>query len=115
MCVGKDAFYNGRVARAIAECVQANGGLLTEEDLANHRSRWSQPLRVNYRSSALNRDVDVWENSLNSQAIVTLEALKLVEVVWNEWKVEPFSVDYYHMVQVEATSILFPALLRSPQ
>jgi gamma-glutamyltranspeptidase/glutathione hydrolase len=41
---GADAFYAGPTARAIADAVQARGGVLTTEDLADYRPKWRRPL-----------------------------------------------------------------------
>ena len=46
---GPRAFYSGRVARAIADTVQAGGGVLTVEDLATYKTRPRQPLEGRYR------------------------------------------------------------------
>ena len=46
---GPRAFYSGRVARAIADTVQAGGGVLTVEDLATYKTRPRQPLEGSYR------------------------------------------------------------------
>lgn len=41
---GRDGFYKGSVARAIASDMKANGGLITEADLAGYRSKWRKPV-----------------------------------------------------------------------
>jgi gamma-glutamyltranspeptidase/glutathione hydrolase len=46
---GAKAFYSGRVAQAIADTVQAGGGVLTVEDLAAYKTRPRQPLEGSYR------------------------------------------------------------------
>ncbi len=46
---GAKAFYTGRVARAIADTVQAGGGVVTVEDLAAYKTRPRQPLEGSYR------------------------------------------------------------------
>jgi gamma-glutamyltranspeptidase/glutathione hydrolase len=70
---GRDAFYKGRIARTIADYVQAQGGFLAYEDLASHRSEWVEPLSTNYRG------YDVWELPPNSQGLTTLQMLNLLE------------------------------------
>ncbi|HCI85900.1 MAG TPA: gamma-glutamyltransferase, partial [Dehalococcoidia bacterium] len=52
---GSEAFYKGEIAKKTAEFVQSEGGWLTEEDLANHRSDWDEAISTNYRG------VDIWE------------------------------------------------------
>lgn len=46
---GPQAFYEGPVARAIADSVQARGGVLTVEDLKAYRARWGQPITATFR------------------------------------------------------------------
>lgn len=50
---GADAFYTGEIARRIAADMAAHGGLITEADLAEIRSRRVEPLRVPYRGRTL--------------------------------------------------------------
>jgi gamma-glutamyltranspeptidase / glutathione hydrolase len=42
-------FYQGQTARAIATDMQANGGLITLQDLANYKVRWLPPLCAPFR------------------------------------------------------------------
>lgn len=44
-------FYHGDVAQDIVATVQANGGVITLDDLANYRVRWLQPLVARYRAT----------------------------------------------------------------
>ena len=46
---GRDAFYKGEIAQAIAEYIQEQGGFLTYEDLASHTSEWVEPVSTDYR------------------------------------------------------------------
>lgn len=70
---GRDAFYQGPIARTIADYIQANGGLLAYEDLAAHRSEWTEPVSTRYR------DVEVWELVPNTQGIAALQMLNILE------------------------------------
>ncbi len=70
---GSEAFYNGDIARKIADYVQQEGGWLTESDLAEHRSDWDDAIHVNYRG------VEVWECPPNGQGIAALMALNIAE------------------------------------
>ena len=49
----RDAFYRGDIAARIAAHHRAEGGLLTEADLADYRVRIAPPLRVGYRGTEL--------------------------------------------------------------
>ena len=46
---GKDGFYKGEVAQKLAAFIQANGGFITEEDLANYQAKWRTPVTFDYR------------------------------------------------------------------
>ena len=70
---GRKAFYQGRIAHTIADYVQAQGGYLSYEDLASHRSEWVEPVSTSYRG------YEVWELPPNSQGIAALQMLNLLE------------------------------------
>ena len=70
---GPDGFYRGDVAKNTATFLQANGGLVSEEDLAGIKAFEDTPLRINYRGT------DVYECPPNSQGFVMLEALNILE------------------------------------
>ena len=71
---GRDAFYKGDIARTIADYMQANGGFLSYEDLASHKSEWVEPVSTNYRG------YDVWELPPNGQGIAALQILNIIEL-----------------------------------
>jgi len=50
---GKDGFYKGEVAKKIAEQMQKNGGLITENDLITYKPKWRKPLISNYRNNKI--------------------------------------------------------------
>ena len=50
---GPAALYGSRLSRAIAEAAGAAGGSVHIDDLADHRSEWVEPLRVNLGSREL--------------------------------------------------------------
>lgn len=70
---GKEAFYRGPIAQAIAAVVQQAGGCLTVEDLAAHESEWVQPISVTYRG------LRIWECPPNGQGLAALLALNILE------------------------------------
>ncbi len=70
---GKEAFYQGIIAEAIAQTVQSAGGCLSLEDLAAHQSTWETPIKVDYRG------VNIWECPPNGQGIAALLALNILE------------------------------------
>ena len=70
---GRTALYEGPIARKIAAGVQAAGGFMTADDLASHRADVLEPLSVDYRGYT------VYETPPNSQGLILLEELKIVE------------------------------------
>lgn len=96
---GRDAFYKGEIARTIATYIQEQGGFLTYEDMAQHRSEWVEPVSVNYRG------YDVWELPPNGQGIAALQILQILEG-YNVAKMGFGSVDYIHHF-VEAKKMAF--------
>jgi gamma-glutamyltranspeptidase / glutathione hydrolase len=70
---GRDAFYKGEIAHAIADFMKEQGGFLSYDDLAAHRSEWVEPVSVNYRG------YDVWELPPNGQGIAALQMLNILE------------------------------------
>ncbi len=71
---GVDEFYHGETARLIAKCSQEHGGLLTAEDLAEHRMRWQPAISTTYRGRT------VYEAPPNSSGHVLLQELNLAEL-----------------------------------
>jgi gamma-glutamyltranspeptidase/glutathione hydrolase len=70
---GREAFYRGDIGRDIVRLVQAAGGVLAAEDLAEHVSTWDDPASTTYR------DLRVWECPPNGQGVAALLALNIVE------------------------------------
>jgi gamma-glutamyltranspeptidase / glutathione hydrolase len=50
---GAAGFYRGPTAQAIADEMRARGGLITEQDLADYRAIWREPVRITYRGHTL--------------------------------------------------------------
>src|SRR5579883_732933 len=96
---GRDAFYRGPIGRAIADYVQQCGGVLNVEDLANHRSDWVSPLSTSYRG------YEVYEFPPNSQGIVALEMLNILEG-YDLKRLGYQSVEYLHLL-LEAKKLAF--------
>ena len=69
---GRDAFYRGEIAEQIVACSQREGGLITKQDLANHRSTWDSPIHISYRG------YDVYECPPNGQGLAALVALNIL-------------------------------------
>lgn len=70
---GRDAFYQGDIARAIDRYFKRIGGWLRYEDLARHRSEWVEPSSTSYRG------VTVHALGENTQGLATLQMLNMIE------------------------------------
>ena len=82
---GPKAFYEGKVAKAIAQTVQGAGGILTEDDLKKYAVRWREPLVGNYRG---HRILTMPPPSAGGLAIVqvlaTLEKMEPEPAQWRD-------------------------------
>lgn len=69
---GPELFYTGRIARAIAERLAADG-FVTADDLAQHTGEWGEPLSTSYRGAV------VHETPPPTQGLAALLALNMLE------------------------------------
>jgi len=88
---GAPAYYTGAIAKAVAATVQAAGGVLTEDDLAAHRSTWETPLSVTYRGQ------HIWECPPNGQGLTALLALNLLEG-FDLKGLDPLGTERWHLL-----------------
>lgn len=70
---GRDVFYKGEIAQQIDSYMKEQGGFLSYQDLADHKSEWVEPVSTNYRG------YDVWELPPNGQGIAALQMLNILE------------------------------------
>lgn len=70
---GAHEFYHGEMARQMSKDIQANGGLLSGEDLAAYRTRRSEPLWTDYRG------YQVASNPPPGGGVMVLEMLNILE------------------------------------
>ncbi|MDZ7739787.1 MAG: gamma-glutamyltransferase [Bacteroidales bacterium] len=70
---GREEFYRGSLARIISDFIQEQGGFLTYEDMARHRSEWVEPISTDYRGYT------VWELPPNGQGTAALQMLNILE------------------------------------
>jgi gamma-glutamyltranspeptidase/glutathione hydrolase len=96
---GRDAFYRGTIAKAIADDMRRRNGLVTAADLAAHTSEWTEPVSTNYRG------FDVLEFPPNTQGVVALEMLNILEG-FDLKTLGHNSAPYLHLL-VEAKKIAF--------
>ncbi|HEY5002290.1 MAG TPA: gamma-glutamyltransferase [Ktedonobacteraceae bacterium] len=70
---GSETFYRGALADQIAAFFVREGGLITREDLAAHRSEWVMPLSVPFSG------LDIYEMPPNTQGVTALQMLGMME------------------------------------
>src|SRR4030095_9584047 len=70
---GRDAFYKGEIARAIVDYCQKNGGFLSMQDFAEHKSDWVEPISTDYRG------YKVYQCPPGGQGLTALLALNILE------------------------------------
>ncbi len=68
-----DRFYRGDIAKEIVRGAREQGGLFTEEDLANWKVKIEEPLMVNYKG------IDVYKLQEWTQGPALLQALNILE------------------------------------
>lgn len=132
---GKAGFYTGRIAEAIVQVVQEQGGHLELEDLEDHLERGSEPVEpisIKFSGQGLQRGrkrqadgtvkdstaddgekgVELWEHPPNGQGIVALMALGIMQELEKQGKIPTFtsrehnSAEYLHAV-IESLRIAF--------
>ena len=69
-----DEFYSGKMARELAEFVQAGGGLITVDDLANYEVKERTPVRGGYRGHEI-----ISAPPPSSGGIALIETLNILE------------------------------------
>jgi gamma-glutamyltranspeptidase/glutathione hydrolase len=70
---GAGIFYEGDIAKMMAEDIRTQGGLITREDLRNYRTQWQAPVKSTYRGLKLTT------NNPPGGGLVLIELLKILE------------------------------------
>lgn len=96
---GRDVFYTGEIAQKIVKFAQAQGGLHTAEDFANHTSNWLDPISTTYRGHT------VYELPPNNQGLAVLEMLNILEG-YDVKSLGHNSAEYLHLL-VEAKKLAY--------
>ncbi len=96
---GRGSFYRGKIAQSIAEAVRAAGGVLTAEDMAEHRSEWVRPISSRYK------EYELQELPPNGQGLAALEMLNLLRG-FPLRSMGHNSAEYLHLM-VEAKKLAF--------
>jgi gamma-glutamyltranspeptidase/glutathione hydrolase len=96
---GRDAFYQGEIARQIVQFSQENDGFFTREDFRRHTTEWVEPISIDYRGYT------ILELPPNGQGITALIALNILEG-FDLAGMDYGSAPYYHLL-IEATKQAF--------
>jgi gamma-glutamyltranspeptidase/glutathione hydrolase len=96
---GTKSFYKGTIARRIDEFYREQGGLIRYDDLASYEAEEAAPIQTLYRG------LDVYQSAPNSQGIVLLLALNILEG-FDLAAMGHNSADYVHVV-TEALKLAF--------
>ena len=96
---GAESFYRGRLARLSANFYKKQKGLLRYEDLASYEPEEAEPIKTTYAG------LDVYQSAPNSQGIVMLMALNILEG-FDLRKMGHNSPEYIHVL-TEAMKLAF--------
>ena len=88
---GRDAYYEGDIAADIVKELNALGGLHTVQDFSSQRSKYVEPISVNYRG------LDILELPPNNHGVVVLIMLKMMDRV-GKISDDPDSADRHHVM-----------------
>jgi len=101
---GRNAFYEGPIAKRILDCSKAHGGTMTAEDLSKFSSQWVEPISTTYH------DWTVYELPPNGQGIGALLMLNLMER-FSLTEPECSKSSMYH-IMIEAKKLAYADVLR---
>jgi gamma-glutamyltranspeptidase/glutathione hydrolase len=96
---GPDAFYKGWIAEAIEADMQANGGLITKEDLAKYQAKERTPLRGRYKDFEI-----VSMPPVSSGGVALIEMLNILE---------PMNLKAKGLLSAEALHLQIEAMRRA--
>jgi gamma-glutamyltranspeptidase/glutathione hydrolase len=105
---GRDAFYEGDIAKAIVAKVRALGGVMTLADLSEFESEWVDPISTNYKG------YDIYQLPPNGQGFAVLQMLNILEVCAPKVGIDlaavgPRSPKFWHFL-IEAKKLAFTDL-----
>jgi gamma-glutamyltranspeptidase / glutathione hydrolase len=81
---GKDEFYRGETAQRLVNFIQAKGGIITMEDLANYEAKWRDPILFTYNDYLLISMAPPSSGGITlAQIFGMLESIDLVEMGHN--------------------------------
>jgi gamma-glutamyltranspeptidase/glutathione hydrolase len=88
---GPDLFYKGQIASQIHDLMEAEGGLITRDDLAGYQPDWEEPLASKYRGLSIKTCPP------NNEGFQILQTLKLLET-YDLCALGHNSAEYIHLV-----------------
>ena len=94
-----ESFYSGEIAKKIVNHATNTGGLITLEDLENHKVIWEKPLTIEYKGLTLH---ELPPNGQGLAALIMLGILKNYDLS----QFEPDSPQSIHL-QIEAMKLAF--------
>lgn len=101
---GREAFYEGELARRMDDYFQRVGADMAYRDLAAHRGEWVQPAKVNYRG------YELYELPPNGQGFAALQMLNILQQVnLAQWPRDSAQVFHY---MIESKRLAFEDLAR---
>lgn len=107
---GPKGFYEGEVAKDIVDTVNKSGGIFTAKDLAGYKTRWLDPVNVDYAGYKLHLMPPP-----SSGGIIIAEGLKLMEKL-NLNSYAPLSVDEFHaLIEIEKMAFRARVELGDPE
>ncbi|GFZ50997.1 LOW QUALITY PROTEIN: hypothetical protein JCM24511_08755 [Saitozyma sp. JCM 24511] len=113
---GREGFYKGRIAQgesaAVVDLVQAGGGVMTLEDLAECDAEVIEPIKYDFKvGEAGDQGVSLWECPPNGQGLTALVALGIVEAVEAQHGIDLLELDHnstlYLHILIEALRLAF--------
>jgi len=96
---GREGFYAGETARALATFSRAGGGFFDEADLLAQRATWGEPLSGSYRG------IEILETPPPTQGFTVLEMLNLIEP-YEIGGMDPLGAELAHLL-VQAKQIAY--------
>jgi len=96
---GREGFYEGETAHALANFARAGGGFFDEADLRAQRASWGEPISGTYRG------VEIHETPPPTQGFSVLEMLNLIEP-YAIGKMDLYGPDLAHLL-VQAKQIAY--------
>ena len=107
---GRDAFYQGPVAKDMVASLQSHGGLQTLDDFAAARADYVTPIKTDYRGTT------IYECPPNGQGVVALMMLNMLSG-FDMAALDPLGAERFHL-EAEAARLAYrdrDALLADPE